>query len=62
MAKSLVFSGSVSGLEVNDEAKFALEKDQAYAESIVAANTLRAKKKAPLSPELQEQLELALGA
>lgn len=62
MAKSLVASGSVSGLEVNDEAKFALEKDQAYAESIVATNTLRAKKKAPLSPELQEQLDLALGA
>jgi hypothetical protein len=62
MAKSLVASGSVSGLEVNDEAKFALEKDQAYAESIIAANTLRAKKKAPLSPELQEQLDLALGA
>jgi hypothetical protein len=62
MAKSLVASGSVSGLEVNDEAKFALEKDQAYAESIVAANSLRAKQKAPLSAELQEQLELALGA
>lgn len=62
MAKSLIISGSVDGLEVNDEAKFALERDQAYTESIVAANTLRAKKKAPLSPELQDQLDLALGA
>jgi hypothetical protein len=62
MAKALVASGAVSGLEVNDEAKFALEKDQTYAESIVAANTLRTKKRVPLSQELQEQLELALGA
>lgn len=62
MAKSLVTSGNVSGLEINDEAKFALEKDQTYAESIVASNKLRTRQKVALSPELQEQLELALGA
>ncbi len=62
MAKSLLRGGSVSGLEVDDEAKFALEKDQTYAESIIASNTLRARKKIPLSTELQDQLELALGA
>lgn len=62
MAVSLVATGRVSGLEVDDEAKLALEKDQAYAESIVATNRLRAREKAPLSDELKEQLELALGA
>lgn len=62
MALSLVATGRAAGLEVDDEAKMALEKDQAYAESIVATNRLRARAKAPLSPELQEQLELALGA
>jgi len=62
MAKALLSSGSVSGLEVDDEAKFALEKDQTYAESIIASNHLRARRKVPLSAELQDQLELALGA
>jgi len=58
IAYQLVTSGVVSGVEVDEEARKALQQDQAYVESIIASANLKAQLKSPLSEEHQQQLEI----
>lgn len=58
IAYSLVDSGVASGVEVDESAREALQKDQTYIESLVSSAELSRRKKVNLSPEQEQQLEL----
>jgi hypothetical protein len=58
IAYDLVAKGSAQGIEVDAEARNALQQDQQYVESIVGSASLRARKKVELSQELQSQMDL----
>lgn len=58
IAYQLVTSGAVSGIEVDEDARRALQQDQHYVESLIASAKLRESTKAPLSEEAAHQLEI----
>lgn len=58
IAYQLVSSGAASGIEVDEDARRALQQDQHYVESIVASAKLKEVSKAPLSEEAAHQLEI----
>lgn len=63
MAISLVSEGSVWGLEIDDDARIALGKDQIYLESLIGSRVIREREQIPLSDEHQEQIDnLFLGS
>jgi hypothetical protein len=60
IAYGLVARGAARGVEVDAEARSALQQDQHYVESIVGSAKLRARTKVELSQEHQLQLDLLL--
>lgn len=58
IAYSLVDSGVPSGVEVDEDARNALQKDQTYVESLVSSAELNKRKKMPITEEQQLQLDL----
>jgi hypothetical protein len=60
IAYSLVTEGTVSGLEVDEEARIALQRDQRYVESLIASSELRKRETIALSEEEQDELERLL--
>jgi hypothetical protein len=60
IAHGLVGSGTAQGLEVDDEARRALQEEQTYVDSLIAGGQLNQTKGVPLSDEHQQQLELVL--
>ncbi|XQA71116.1 hypothetical protein ACM9XB_06380 [Xanthomonas sacchari] len=58
IAYQLVAEGDVSGIEVDDEARQALQQDQQYVESLIASAKLKDQAKTPLSDEHAHQLEI----
>ncbi|MGJ7903299.1 hypothetical protein [Lysobacter sp. 1R34A] len=58
IAYQLVTGGEVSGIEVDEEARRALQQDQQYVESLIASAKLKERSKAPLSEEHAHQLEI----
>lgn len=60
IACELVGSGTTQGLEVDDEARRALQEEQTYVDSLIASGRLHQTKRVPISEEHQQQLELIL--
>ncbi|HEY0016383.1 MAG TPA: hypothetical protein VGC13_08695 [Longimicrobium sp.] len=60
IAYDLVSGGSARGVEVDEEARKALQQDQTYIESLVAAAELRKREVISLDTEQAEQLDLLL--
>lgn len=60
IAYSLVTEGIVSGLEIDEDARLALQHDQKYVESLVAASELRKREAIILPEEEQDELERLL--
>lgn len=58
IAYDLVTSGAVSGIEVDDDARRALQQDQQYVESLISSAKLKETTKTNLSAEHAEQLEI----
>ncbi|AXK72201.1 hypothetical protein DWG18_07830 [Lysobacter sp. TY2-98] len=58
MAYQLVTSGGVAGIEVDEDARRALQQEQHYVESLIASAKLKESTKAPLSEEAAHQLEI----
>jgi hypothetical protein len=57
IAYALVNAGVASGIEVDEEARQALQQDQTYIDSLIAARDLQKTKKMPLSDEHEKELE-----
>ncbi|MFB3166567.1 hypothetical protein P5G62_005535 [Neobacillus sp. 179-C4.2 HS] len=57
IAISLVDTGGVKGMEVDEDARIALGQDQSYVESLIGSKQLREREQLPLSEEHQEQIE-----
>lgn len=57
LAIDLVDIGQGQGLEIDEEARFAITEDQTYIESIISASKLRNKGKVDLSEEHQAELD-----
>ena len=57
IAYDLVNAGVASGIEVDEEARQALQQDQEYVESLVAAGKLQKTKKVPLAEHQQQELD-----
>ncbi len=53
----LVEGDGTSGLEIDEEARMALQRDQKYVESLIAAGELRKRETITLSEEQQAELE-----
>lgn len=60
IADTLLSTASARGLEVDDEARRALQKDLKYVESLVSASKLRERELMPLSQPMQEEIDLML--
>lgn len=58
IAYQLVSSGVASGIEVDEEARRALQQEQLYIESLISSAKLKEATKAPLSEEHAYQLEI----
>ncbi|GAA0919894.1 hypothetical protein GCM10009552_40330 [Rothia nasimurium] len=58
IAYDLVNGGVAQGIEVDDSARFAIQQDQTFVESLIATTKLQKTKKIALSDEQQEQLDL----
>ena len=58
IAYDLVNAGMASGIEVDEEARQALQQDQTYVESLVAAGKLQKAKKISITEDQQQQLDL----
>jgi hypothetical protein len=58
IAYALVSGEQLKGMEVDDEARKALQEDQQYVESLVASSNLRTRESIKLSTEQSEQLDL----
>jgi hypothetical protein len=56
IAYDLIYMGEAGGMEIDDDARFALQQDQKYVESIISSNDLRRRESVKLSH--QEQLNL----
>lgn len=57
IAYDLVNGGAARGIEVDEDARNALQQDQTYVESLIAAGTLKKTKQVALTEEQQQQLE-----
>jgi hypothetical protein len=60
IAYELVAAGTVTGVEVDEEARKALQQDQTYIESLVAAADMRRRDVIKLDAEQTQQLDLLL--
>jgi hypothetical protein len=58
IAYSLVNAGVASGIEVDTEARQALQQDQSYIESLIASGKLQKTRKVPITEQQQQQLDL----
>ncbi|QBG94299.1 hypothetical protein [Xanthomonas oryzae] len=58
IAYQLVSSGAASGIEVDEDARCALQQDQQYVESLISSAKLKETLKAPISEEAAHQLEI----
>jgi hypothetical protein len=58
IAYALVSGDQLKGMEVDEQARKALQQDQQYVESLVASSNLRARESITLNSEQAEQLEL----
>jgi hypothetical protein len=59
IAYELISSGAAKGIEVDEAARSALQQEQSYVESLVAAGTLQKTRKIPLTEQQQHQIEFA---
>jgi len=59
-AISILSSGTICDLEINDDARFALQKNQSYIESIISSHKLRDKEKVTLSEQHQLEIDTLL--
>lgn len=57
LAIKLVEEGKLADMEINEEAKIALQKDQTYIESIIASNGLRKRETIKLSEDAKEEFD-----
>lgn len=57
LAITLIDNGSISNMEINDEAKLALEKEQIYIESIISSHHLRKSSTVTLDEEAKEEFD-----
>lgn len=57
LAISMVSNGNFKGMEIDEEARMALQKDQEYIESIIAIHKLRESESVSLSEEQVEELD-----
>ena len=60
IAYGLVNAGSASGIEVDEDARRALQEEQSYIESLVSSGDLQKSREVSLSQEHKQQLELYL--
>jgi hypothetical protein len=60
IAYSLVTMGEGEGLEIDEDARTAMQRDQEYVESLIASSKLREREKVSLDRETADQLELLL--
>ncbi len=58
IAYELVTSGAVGGIEVDEDARRALQQEQHYVESLIASAQLKERARTPLSEEHADQLEI----
>jgi len=58
IAYALVSGDQLKGMEVDEEARRALQEDQQYVESLIASSNLRTRETIKLSTEQAEQLDL----
>ena len=58
IAYSLVSSDSASGMEIDNDARKALQEDQLYIDSLVSSGKLRKNRKVPITEQHQQQLDL----
>lgn len=57
LAISLLSTGSVSNMEIDQDARIALQKGQTYIESIISSKTLRKDGKIELNEEMKEEVD-----
>lgn len=57
LAISLLSTGSIKNMEIDQEARIALQKDQTYIESIISAGKLRKAGKVELDEETKEEID-----
>ena len=60
IAYDLVNAGTASGIEVDEEARRALQEDQLYVESLISSGELQKSKQVSLSQEQKQELEMYL--
>lgn len=60
IAYRLVIGAALSGMEVEEDVKLILQKDQTYVESLISRQSLQSQGTVKLSPEQQEELETLL--
>jgi hypothetical protein len=58
IAYSLVTDATVTGMEVDDDARKAMQQEQQYVESLIASSDLRKRETVQLSEEQKEQMDL----
>lgn len=57
LAIGILTTGDVSNMEINTDARIALEKDQTYIESIISSSKLRETETVSLSEDMQEEID-----
>lgn len=57
LAIKLITEGVIAQMEIDQEARIALQRDQTYIDSIVSSSTLRVKEKVSLSEEAREEFD-----
>jgi hypothetical protein len=55
-----VDEGAATGVEVDEQARHALQQDQQYLESIVASGQLRKREVVPMNEDQQLELDMVL--
>ena len=58
IAYELVNAGAAQGIEVDEDARRALQQDQTYIESLISSGKLQKTKKVPITAEQQQELDL----
>ena len=58
IAYKLVDSGAAKGIEVDEDARKAIQEDQSFVESLVSTGKLRRTKKVALNEDQQQELDL----
>lgn len=57
VAIQLLRTGALASMEVDEEARIALSKDETYVQSLIAASELKKRKKQTIDPEAQHEFE-----